>query len=30
MNGWKVENLTIRSATLEDVFVQLTGKRLRE
>jgi len=29
-NGWKVENLSIRSASLEDVFVQLTGRRLRE
>jgi ABC-2 type transport system ATP-binding protein len=29
-NGWKVENLSIRSATLEDVFVQLTGRRLRD
>jgi hypothetical protein len=28
--GWKVENMSIRSASLEDVFVQLTGRRLRE
>ncbi len=29
-NGWKAEDIKIRSATLEDVFVKLTGRRLRE
>jgi ABC-2 type transport system ATP-binding protein len=28
--GWKVEDIRIRRATLEDVFVGLTGRRLRE
>jgi ABC-2 type transport system ATP-binding protein len=27
---WKAEDLGIRSATLEDVFVKLTGRRLRD
>lgn len=29
-DGWKAEDIKIRSATLEDVFVKLTGRRLRE
>jgi len=29
-NGWKAEDIKIRQATLEDVFVRLTGRRLRE
>ncbi len=28
--GWQVEDIRIRRATLEDVFVGLTGRRLRE
>ena len=28
--GWHAEDIKIRSATLEDVFVKLTGRRLRE
>ncbi len=28
--GWRAEDIKIRSATLEDVFVKLTGRRLRE
>jgi len=29
-NGWRLAHLTTRQASLEDVFVQLTGRRLRE
>jgi ABC-2 type transport system ATP-binding protein len=29
-NGWKVDDIRIRHATLEDVFVGLTGRRLRD
>ncbi len=29
-DGFKVEGIRLRSATLEDVFVNLTGRRLRE
>jgi ABC-2 type transport system ATP-binding protein len=29
-NGWRAQDLKIRSASLEDVFVRLTGRRLRE
>ena len=29
-DGWKAEKINIRNATLEDVFVQLTGRGLRE
>ncbi len=28
--AWRAEDIKIRSATLEDVFVKLTGRRLRE
>jgi hypothetical protein len=28
--GQKVQSLLVRSATLEDVFIALTGRRLRE
>jgi ABC-2 type transport system ATP-binding protein len=29
-NGWKLNQLTTRQSSLEDVFVNLTGRRLRE
>ncbi|HWR35027.1 MAG TPA: ABC transporter ATP-binding protein [Clostridia bacterium] len=29
-HGWKLEHLTTRQASLEDVFVNLTGRHLRE
>jgi ABC-2 type transport system ATP-binding protein len=29
-NGLKLENISVRKATLEDVFIELTGKKLRE
>jgi len=28
--GLKIEDMTIRKKTLEDVFITLTGRRLRE
>ena len=28
--GWRLVHLTTRQASLEDVFVHLTGRRLRE
>jgi ABC-2 type transport system ATP-binding protein len=28
--GWEVENMSIRSTSLEDVFINLTGKALRD
>jgi ABC-2 type transport system ATP-binding protein len=28
--GWRLAHLTTRQASLEDVFVQLTGRHLRE
>lgn len=29
-NGWRLNQLTTRQSSLEDVFVNLTGRRLRE
>mgnify|MGYP000187499008 CR=1 FL=1 len=29
-NGLNLENISVRKATLEDVFLELTGKKLRE
>ena len=29
-NGQRVQSLQVRTATLEDVFISLTGRRLRE
>jgi ABC-2 type transport system ATP-binding protein len=29
-NGWQLNRLTTRQSSLEDVFVNLTGRRLRE
>jgi ABC-2 type transport system ATP-binding protein len=29
-NGLHLENISVREATLEDVFLELTGRKLRE
>jgi ABC-2 type transport system ATP-binding protein len=29
-NGWRLSQLTTRQSSLEDVFVNLTGRHLRE